>query len=212
MKSGVVAILLGSALATVPLSNASVAHAPAVTRVTGSDFPTVSEVAEHYPRLTDGARELFRPQQVFIRSQDCRDYTFDQHQPRRSALMVYSRRGRLSPNDPALRVFRYRTPRAALQAFRAVRRAERHCLGRHQVFDSPVTTRELGMPRIGRQRFAVRATVRAPESKGGDKDWLIQAWVRVGRDLVYVDVSKNDGPPAAWRAIGLTRTAARAVG
>ena len=211
MKSADVAILLGLALVTGPLSDAGLEHAPGVTRVTGSDFPTVSEVAEHYPRLTNGARELFRPQQVFIRSQDCHDYKFDQHQPRRSALMVYSRRGRLSADDPALRVFRYRTPRAALKAFRAVRRTERHCLGRRQVFASTVTTRELAMPRIGRQRFAVRATVRAPKSKGGDKNWMIQAWVRVGRDLVYVDVSKNDGPPAAWRAIGLTHTATRAV-
>jgi hypothetical protein len=212
------AVALTVALATATMASTFVGVASAsmqVVRVSYSDFPTVAEVAEHYPHLDGGTREMFGNAQVFVPSAgNCSGlWEFARHQPRIGKFMVYepARGATAGQDDPEvlLRGFWYRTPRAAATAFGEIRRSIRRCFGRHFDNGEGVALHRLAMPRIGAQSFAYRFVGTDP--KGPGRTWAIGTYVRRGPTIVNVDVWKTTRAPAARPAIALTRAAVRAI-
>jgi hypothetical protein len=89
---GAVALTVVLATATLAPTFVGVASASIqAVRVSYSDFPTVAEVAEHYPHLDGGTREMFGNAQVFVPSTgNCSGlWEFARHQPRIGKFMVY---------------------------------------------------------------------------------------------------------------------------
>jgi hypothetical protein len=213
---GAVALTVVLATATLAPTFVGVASASIqAVRVSYSHFPTVAEVAEHYPHLDGGTREMFGNAQVFVPSTgSCSGlWEFARHQPRIGKFMVYepARVATAGRDDPQvlLRGFWYRTPRAAATAFGEIRRSIRRCFGRHFHNGEGVALHRLPMPRIGAQSFAYRYVGTNP--KGSGRTWAIGTYVRRGPTIVNVDVSKTTRAPAARPAIALTRAALRAI-
>jgi hypothetical protein len=202
---GAVALTVVLATATLAPTFVGVASASIqAVRVSYSHFPTVAEVAE-----------MFGNAQVFVPATgDCSGlWEFARHQPRIGKFMVYepARGATAGRDDPQvlLRVFWYRTPRAAATAFGEIRRSIRRCFGRHFHNGEGVALHRLPMPRIGAQSFAYRYVGTNP--KGSGRTWAIGTYVRRGPTIVNVDVSKTTRAPAARPAIALTRAALGAI-
>lgn len=186
-------------------------------RLTRSDFPSVGEVARHYPYYRGGSLDLFRPSRarVDLPTADCVGYEPSRVRVRTSRVADYVMRdGELAYfhglSDPTVAVYVFGSARAAARSLRELRAALEVCAGRHGDDEYAVTYRRVPMPRLGGldDRLAYRRTT---DQAGLGLDYSAEAWVRRGRVLVDARVQRDPSAPALRPLFGLTRAALAAA-
>lgn len=204
-------------LAAVPASNAAAAVPPR-DRVHAHDLPTTGQVAEIYPILAGGSREVLSNREPGTPTLSCLAYRnpvraasgkwafyldSDGHQPYFDGYA-----------DPTVFVYKFSSVRKAKDGFRTIRRHYARCAGAYTADDGSTTRRTpLSVPEIGDSRYAFRTLVTTPTGGGAtDDDHDVDVYVRKGRYLVNVLVQADDFAPGKANTVRLTRLAVRTAG
>lgn len=208
------ATIAAAAAATVALGVTSV---PVEAVVERSDLPTTTQVADIYPVFRDGAREVFRGNQIAGITDDC--LSFEGGPVARSGKWAtYVDAAGQSPyvdggTHVVAFVYEFRGPRRAHGALRFVRRDVASCIGTHRGDGFRRTRDWVRVPRIGAERPVAWRELTTSRGAGDElfEDRLLDVWTRKGRYVVNVRAQKELSRPSVDKLVRLARLATRTV-
>jgi hypothetical protein len=187
---------------------------PVVADVHPSDLPTTSQVARLFPALEGGSREVFRSRTIDTPTRDCLAF--------RTPLRADSGRwaGYLDAEgdsiyfkgfaDPTAFVYEFDTRREADRAFRTVRKHNARCEGAFEDADVANRRTEIGVPALGRARYAFRT--RHDDFGISSVDHFVDVYAVTGKRLVNVRVQADGTRPGKRKVVRLAGLALHQAG